>query len=161
MIIGWLILPIILLFVSNTQYKLPALFRWWDCVDSYIGRDTSVYESICKKGYWARYTWLAFRNPINYFGYKVLGFQFDGTEMYFTYNPEEFDIGDTSKPGERKIELLKNEKVYYEFYLIKKWSQTKCLRIRIGWKIKDNMNAIGSWCQWVFVFQFWKDYSGI
>lgn len=160
MIAGWFILPIVLLFVRKDEIRLPSLFKWFDSADSYIDRDTSVYKAVCQEGYWARYIWLAFRNPINYVGYKVLGFQFDGTEMYYNYDSKQFDIGDTSREGIRTIELMKNEKIFYEYYIIKKWSQTKCLRIRLGWKIKDNLNPIGSWCQWVFVFQIWKDYSG-
>lgn len=160
MILGWLILPFVLLFVPKNQIRLPAVFKWFDSVDSYIGRDTSVYQSVCQQGYWARYTWIAFRNPINYVGYKVLGFQFNGTEMYYRYDPKQFDIGDTSREGFRSIEVMKDKNFYYEYYWIKKWSQTKCLRIRIGWKIVNNLNPIGSWCQWVLVFQPWKDYSG-
>lgn len=168
MISGWFVVAIALLFVSRNQFKLPAIFRWYDNADAYIGRDTSVYEVVCLQGYWARYCWLAWRNPINYFGYKYLGFQFLAHGDYTKYNPSEDDIGDNSRAGFRHIEYEQwcfpnhscGKDKYYEYYLIHKWSANKCLRFRFGWKIVNNKNPIGSYCQWVLVFQPYKYYSG-
>lgn len=162
MVSGWVVLAVLLLFIPRNEIKLPFLFRWYDNVDSYIGRDTSVYEAVCAKGWWARYCWMAWRNPINYAGYKLFGFQFTPDGFYSKVDSTQFSVGDTSAPGFRFIEYRQAEDVkpYYEYYLIKKWSATKCLRFRFGWKIANVSNPIGSYCQWVMVFQPWKDYSG-
>lgn len=170
MIAGWFILAILLLFIPNNDTKLPALFRWFDNVDGYIGRDTSVFDAVCAQGWWARYCWMAWRNPINYFGYMYLGFQFTSGGKYLSVDPSQFNVGDTSQAGFRYIEYEQNDtsidaimlggKIYYEYCYIKKWSATKCLRFRFGWKIVNNSNPIGSYCQWVFVFQPHKAYTG-
>src|SRR5271165_4162626 len=168
-ILGWFILPWVLLFVPNTQYKLPALFRWWDNADIYIGRDLSTYEAVCAQGYWARLAWLAWRNPANYFGYTVLSFQFNARGEYLVCNPKQFDVGNTTGAHagyrymlyEQKSPTGGEDEYYYEYCWIHKWSSTKCLRIRIGWKIENNFNPVGSYCQWCCVIQPFIDYSGV
>lgn len=173
---GWFILPIVLLFVPMSQIKLPSLFRWYDCSDMYNGRDYSTYAAVCREGYWARYTWLAWRNPCNYFGYFHLSFIFNSNGVYEVCNPAEFDVGNTTgaRAGFRYIEykqaelpsgafykLEEKEKTYYEYCWIYKWSSKKCLRYRMGWKIGNNTNPVGSYCQWVCVLQPYIDYSGV
>ena len=165
---GWFILLVVMPFIPNSQVKLPALFRWYDCADMYNGRDPSTYLSVCKEGWWARYLWLAWRNPCNYFGYFHLSFIFNKTGKYTVCDPSQFDVGNTTgaRAGYRYIEYVQvgitsPSDTYYEYYWIMKWSAKKCLRIRFGWKIGDNKNPIGSYCQWVACFQPYIDYSGV
>ena len=168
-IIGWVVLPFVLLFVPKTQIKLPALFRWFDNADIYAGRDYSVYQYVCNQGYWARYLWLAWRNPCNYFGYFYLSFVFNARGKYTVFDPSQVNVGNTTgaRAGYRYIEYVQLSPVssaldtYYEYCYIKKWSSTKCLRFRMGWKIGNNTNPVGSYCQWVCVLQPYIDYSGI
>lgn len=159
---GWFILLVVLLFVPKTQLKLPRAFIWFDCADMYVGRDYSVYQAVCAQGYWARYLWLAWRNPCNYFGYTHLSFIFNSTGKYLIANPNEFNVGNTTGaiPGFRYIEYVQNDGTYYEYCWIKKWNSAKCLRFRMGWKIENNSNPINSYCQWVTVLQPYIDYSG-
>src|ERR1043165_4732976 len=55
------------------RIELPYVLRWFDNADLYVGRDTSTYLKVFGTGVWGLYVWLAWRNPLNYFGYKVLG----------------------------------------------------------------------------------------
>src|SRR3982750_1965184 len=59
---------------------LPVFLNWFDNADHYFGRDTSVYFAGRDSGPYEMYYWLAIRNPLNYFGYSVLGVTLDGTE---------------------------------------------------------------------------------
>lgn len=174
-VIGWFVLPVALLCASKTSLKLPSWARWLDCADMYFNRDTSVYQSVWDKGLWARYCWLGWRNPGNFFGYKYLSFQFNSTGKYLVCNPPEFNVGNTTgaHAGYRYMEYEQEEIItrlnvdswydrkYYEYYIIHKWSSKKCMRIRFGWKIGDNKNPIGSWCEGVMCLQFFIDYSGV
>lgn len=146
-IIGWfLLLPICYLSKSN---QLPHYLKWFDNADSYLGRDVTTYEVIISYGWFNRYLWLAFRNPCNYFGYKILGFQ-------ATFSIPRSIVGDSINdiPGFQNIETPP----YYEYYYIKKWSDTKCFRFRMGWKLSDTKP--GDWVERVFVIQPYKSYSG-
>lgn len=147
-ILGWIILlPVCFL---SKKDKLPVILRWFDNADLYIDRDTSTYLNVIKSGWFNRYCWLAFRNPCNYFGYKILGFK---SNFSIPRSP----VGDSAGyvPGLFYIE----HSGYYEYYYIKKWSATKCFRFRMGWKL-SNTDA-GDWVQRVFVIQPYKSYTGV
>lgn len=166
MIIGAIILLFVCPFMPKDKLQLPKYFRWWDNVDSYIGRDTRVYQSVCQQGWWARYCWLAWRNPINYFDYVHLGLKWNGTELYDVYNSNEDDVGDGTYPGWRHIEVVqydgKEWKPYFEYYLIYKYpfAPKYCLRFRCGWKIGDNKNKPDTLSQWCLVFNPLMPYTG-
>jgi hypothetical protein len=148
---------------------LPRYLRWFDNADQFIGRDTSTYYGVTKSGKWNRYVWLAFRNPLNYFGYKILGVEViespkledvwvHGNAITLT------EVGDRKgeKSGVYYVEITIAGKTYYEYHMIQKWSTTKCLRFRMGHKICDpSSNTTGSIIQWVFVLQPYKDYAGL
>lgn len=165
-IIGLVILPIGIKIAQNREnkqkdtdrdYKLSKYIRFFDNADLYIDRDKSTYISIANEGFWSRYYWLAIRNPLNYFGYLYLGHQVQSHLDDKTNG--NFAVGDTKDkcPG-----LLYNElDNIYEYYYIKKWSENKCLRFRMGWKISQPiLNPQGSYIQWVMVIQPYKDYAG-
>jgi hypothetical protein len=138
--------------VGGGNVKLPALFRWFDNADIYdeFNRNPITYLSqVVPSGILGRYYWLAIRNPLNYFGYKVLGYK---ASREIAGSP----IGDTGgkTPGFVHYEY----DGVYEYYYIKKWSATKCLRFRLGWKLQGT--KAGSWAQWVLVLQPYKAYWG-
>lgn len=155
-----ILLPVIIYCQRKGQEKLPGVLKWFDCFDLYSNRDTSTYLSIVAQGAFKRYLWLAFRNPCNYFGYKVLGIDCEGYLKQESLNGDIL-VGDTRKDGLMVQEVVIDSKVYYEYYLIYKWNHTKCLRFRMGWKIGDlYSNRFGSLIEQVFVLQPYKDYSG-
>ena len=149
---------------NNAPINLPKYLRWFDNADLYVGRDVSTYLKVIFSGWWSRYTWLAFRNPTNYFNYVYLGFVFKESFVYIKHNSEEDKIGDTSKEGFRHIELVNGDgKRYYEYYYIKKyWFNPKvCFRFRMGWKIKDNKNKEKDAVQYCLVIAPYKEYTGV
>lgn len=168
MLLGIIMVAIALLFVSDTEYKFPRIFKWWDNADVWIGRDSRAYQAICAQGKWARYQWLVFRNPMNYFDYQYLGLHWNGHEIYTHYNPKDDDVGDDGRAGFRYIEVVQPcpcgceyFHTYYEYYWIYQYPFAKnvCFRYRLGWKIANNKNEKGTTSQWVFVISPWKSFK--
>lgn len=163
MLAGIPMVAIAMLMIKNSDMKLPRLFRWWDNADLYLGRDTSAYRAVCAQGKWARYSWLVFRNPMNYFDYVNLGLKWMGGEYYSHYNPKDNDVGNSTneRPGFKYIEVIQVNSTYYEYYWVYKYAfwPTKCFRFRFGWKIGDNTNKPNTISQWCLViapiFPYW------
>ena len=162
MIIGAIVLLCVCPFMAKDRLQLPWLFRWFDIVDSYIGRDTSVIKSIYAAGWWSRYCYCAWRNPINYFDYQYLGLHWNGAEVYTRYNPAEDNIGDGSRAGLRNIEVLQANHNYYEYYWIYRYPMmpSVCFRFRLGWKITNKQNPAGTVSQWVYVVSPFHGFTG-
>lgn len=110
------------------------------------------------KGYLNRVGWL-FRNP----GY---GFQrwaavnySDRNKLIAKGNP---DISDKYKiPGSYLAKLYdKNSKlIAFEYYLVKPWSDTKCIRIRFGWKLVTDKFETYGFAAYVNTFNPFKSYG--
>lgn len=125
-----------------------------------------------------KYMWLAWRNPCNYFGYKYLGAQINVpivmervfiqtvSEEYKSFLTTGYEIGNTTFdiPGNFYQEFTSNNKTYYEYYYIKKYTifnKSVCVRFRMGWKIGQNTLAQSNkWCQGVCAVQPWMGYWG-
>jgi hypothetical protein len=148
-IIGVPILAVGLLTVDKNATTLPRWLKWFDNADDdgLIGdpanQERNRKRGIDPQGYIAKLLWLAFRNPINYFKYRVLGLKTSEIE-YYTAIIEKSDIpgkpiGDYYSGGKRYIEVqLKDGSKAYEYYLVWPYrllNRALCLRIRMGWKI--------------------------
>lgn len=157
-----ILLPVCAIFRESNQ--LPKDLRWFDSADSYVGRDTSVYDAVRSSGIWNRYVWLAFRNPLNYFGYKILGIH-PQTSIEAIYEPiPGLDIGDTTHPGLYSAEALIDNKRYFEYYLIYQYKRFPkyCFRFRMGHKLKYiKENQLNSYIQWVMVISPLHSYTGV
>lgn len=158
------IIGLVVLYPICKKYNIsqfPKYFKWFDSVDSYISRDTSVIERVNTEGVNKKYYWVALRNPINYFSYIYLGFKWNNpTLKEYVGSP---DVGDSSKDhaGYKYIEIQQDSSIYYEYYYVFKWSDTKCLRFRMGYKIGDPLkNKNGEYQEQVFVLQPYKTYKG-
>lgn len=139
---------------------LPRCLRWFDSADPFTGRDTSVIKSINsgKSNYYPhitnkllivlhKYLWLAWRNPINYFEYKVLGFKAIVTHSasvsvsYQNQSDIGKEIGDhpLDAPGFEFREQCINNNLYYEYYLVYQYPfmKSKALRFRLGYKLSN------------------------
>ena len=159
-ILGLPILAIALLFVPRDKEVLPKFLRWFDNYELHLRDDgddgLSGPHYIRSKwkdptGWLARFNWLALRNPVNYFQYKVLGFKTEGDWAAKVENP---NVGTHSYNvrGVRKTELTNGDgKKYWEYYavipLLKSWH----FRARLGYKIGDITDLHDDeWVQWVF-----------
>lgn len=156
--VSLVVVPIILLKIKDS-IRFPYFFKWFDSADIWFGRDTSTYESIIKEGFLKRWYWLSLRNPLNYFGYKVLGKQ-----VLASYLPNVPTlIGDSKGKtvGFMYQEMNLGDTIGYEYYWIYKWNETHCLRFRLGYKIGNPAeNPFNSYIEQVFVFQPYKSYTG-
>ena len=118
MIVGWFVLPIVLLFIPKERESLPKFFRCWDNFSGpaedglagdlgfriIVGMGTGTitnYAETCGYWYrwWRRYVWLAFRNPVDYTKGKILGGEFTDAKALFmskegSINTVKFDTGD-------------------------------------------------------------------
>ncbi len=165
-LVGIFLVPIGILF-SRGSLKLPAAFKWFDSADAWVGRNTETFQGIVDQGSWARYKWLAFRNPCNYFGYAVLGFVANNPMEILKYTGEEVHgVGDSSGDGAgyRTVEIqdIVTGKTYYEYYYIRRLGQAHCFRFRMGYKIGNPKElGNGTAVEQVLVLQPYKSYTGI
>ncbi len=156
------LLPV--LTVNRGSRQLPKVLRYFDNADMYIGRDTSVYDSVRDSGIWNQFVWLALRNPLNYFGYTVLGTcpQTSIEALEETISSER--IGDTTSPGFYHAEALIDGRRYFEYYWIYKYNMMPkyCFRLRLGHKLKYvKENKLNNYIQWVCVISPFHSYTGI
>lgn len=161
---------VILLFVCPLigTNPLPTWLKWFDNADQYVGRDSSTYMAVRASGWWNNYCWLAWRNPLNYFGYTMMGIQGTSQDQVLTdVPPMPANIGDTSQSGIYHAEVLIDGIVYYEYYMIFKYTlfgTPRCIRIRIGWKLEHPCQtfptSVPVICEWVFVISPLHSYTG-
>lgn len=158
-------LPIHLKLVSSgikKSIKLPYLLRWFDNADQYIGRDVSTYLGVFGSGYSNLLYWLTLRNPLNYFGYVILGVQIKEPINQVLYTDlETIDVSDATggRPGLFYTDIIQDGKTYYEYYYIYKYSATKCFRFRMGHKLGLLLKA--KHAQFVGVLSPYHSYNGI
>ena len=185
-IVGFGVVAVALLFRLNDtrvgtpefllDQRLPKWARWFDNGDPL----DMVYGLNGDKGYrlnkpcktkWEiyrlRYTWLALRNPTNHFAYYILGHTCSSLNHMIVLEhisqPEGVEIGDWSHEGYRysKVMDLDASGDIREYYFIHKWSPTRCLRIRIGFKLGQNpLDFPRKTIQRCFVIQPYKKYLG-
>jgi len=148
--------------------KLPRALRWFDNADQYVDRNTDTYKAVAESGIWNRYCWLAWRNPLNYFGYIYLGVLLDGLIIVKQDTPaiNGRDVGDATDcvPGLYYTECTVKNKTYFEYYYIKTYTlfgQKKCFRFRMGHKLQHPQENIGKHCQFVMVISPYHSYSGV
>ncbi len=97
------------------------------------------------KGYWQEFNWLVLRNPVSNLCFETLAIKQD---FYKIKCVPVCNIGDKDNEGYYLIKMGK----FWEFHYIKKYTIfgfKKCIRLRAGWRIKDNENKTAS-----FTFQF-------
>lgn len=181
-LVGIVVLPIVLLFIPKDRETLPAFVRWFDNAEIPLGigskddglagpayyRDEAIatYKKFVRSDYLAlyicRYVWLAFRNPINYFQYKVIGFQVPKAGIKVIQPGDPF-VG--NKQGEHagtsSLVIEANGKQYRDYYKVIKLGKTRCLRIRIGYKIGTVAERKpGDYRQFVYTFNL-AAYEGV
>jgi hypothetical protein len=173
-LIGSLVLLPTLYFFPKIK-RLPTCLKWFDGADQYVGRNTEVYDKIMDSDFWTKYTWLAWRNPINYFSYTYLGFYLKNPYVvtFLSKNPNVYsEIGDATNKvaGLYRIEITLQDKIYYEYYYIFVYksifklyslSQPKCIRFRMGWKIGEDPFFKDEHVQEVFVISPFHKFDGI
>ena len=153
-LLGMIILAPLLLFIPRDKEYLPRMFKWFDNADYYRKPKGSLIDGLSgdpehrnqykdPTGWWARYYWLAIRNPINYFQYYKLGVAYElgnVTDIQHSGNRYTSDWirNKTFKNNGLFIaEVTIKNKVYWELYWVFNWNDSQCLRLRLGWKINQ------------------------
>lgn len=138
--------------VLSIPFVALALLTKWDGTTTIFGNrkwgranNHFLYPT---KGYWQEFNWLVIRNPV----YNLNSEWLAATIAPFT-SEGDLGIGDKKKQGYYKIKMGR----FFEFYLVKKYLKTRCLRIRIGWKINEHEGK----APFVFSINPFKKYSGI
>lgn len=139
---------------------LPKFLRWFDNADSFVGRDDSTYLVVRATGPWNTYCWLAWRNPLNYFGYVVLGIKFTTEAQQTIYSGiNSINVGDTTQAGFFYTEVEQDGSTYYEYYWIKLYNTTTCFRFRMGHKI-GLLSKQNQFCEYVGIISPYHSYTG-
>ena len=169
---GIVILPFVLLFVPKSKEVLPDAFAWFDnheirlkqgSMDDGLAGPAYYRDDMVKKYglYLTRYIWLAFRNPVNYFQYSVLGFLVDRTTKFDVtkYGPQ---VGNQEgdKAGLSVLVATDSDgESTADIYYVVKLTKARCLRIRIGHKLKDPSETKPYIAQYVCTFNL-AEYLG-
>ena len=128
-----------LIFVLGIIVSAPAvailLLTPWDGRTTIFGNKQhgrgNNHFSTPTKGYWQEWKWLVIRNPVNNLG-ELLAAPY--STPVITGNT---GIIDQREQGSYRIRMGK----YWEYGLVWYWSKTRCLRIRLGWKILGNKDG--------------------
>lgn len=167
------ITAIALCFTKPEDNQLPRFARWFDNHDHEGDGLNGYYKwKIDHPNYTSRYVrWLwLLRNPINTFGYEVLGRQYpsDYRRQEVRRYQTKLDttitkIGNNDRAGLRYTELYdQSENIIWELYYVHSYGNGNCMRIRIGWKIGEPLEtAPGEHMQWCFVVSPYVAFRGV
>lgn len=150
----FLLICIPMILVSIPAVAIMLLTKWsgyttifgnakWGRANNHFAYPTS--------GWWEEFNWLVLRNPVNNLmsltlGAKMKPYTIEG-------NP---NIGEKIAAGSYTAKMG----WFREYYLIKPhkyFGGNRCLRVRLGWKIKDNDLPKAAF---VFAINPWKPFSG-
>ncbi len=152
--LGFLVVPIALLACNEKAEHLPRWAWLWDNDETGINGDAGwcgpEHANGRERTFWWRFLWLAVRNPANNWGYRVLGWETSPSTWYSFVGDPKTSNRDPGHPGAVYIEAHEAGLMYPCYYLVKRWSKNRCLRIYLGWK-NLGFNADESRVQFVFV----------
>jgi hypothetical protein len=154
--LGLLIVPIALLFrreelltatAFGFQYegwcyvKLPNWAWLWDN-DEVGAMGDYTWPLNCKNpsSYWSMFIWLAIRNPINNLQ-QVFGQKLDETAIIKYCGDRLVESTTYPHEGWHLVQCTCGGHTTYSFYLVKRYGKSdRCLRVRIGYKVKPDIN---------------------
>lgn len=125
-------------------------------------REGAPFTGLGHRGWraWINRTFWLYRNPLVGFAVNVLGYKkSDEDRMIAVGNPR---VGD-----KRKVEGLFSQYVYrngklyaFQHYYVKKLTETKCFRVRIGWKLSSwPYPKMSNRFAFVVTVQIWKQWG--
>lgn len=153
---NYFLAPIVVLFASSDGW-LPHYLWWFQTPDNSLDGDGG-WKTIHRrfkiedkkwKQWYNRTTWL-YRNSMYGFAISVLGAKTISTDSLVV----EGDIETSNRPihsGLVKRFVVRDGKVvFFQYYFVKQYSTTRCIRLNIGWKlwsfkVGENIN-----CQFTF-----------
>ena len=140
-ILNYLVAPIVTLFASEAGW-LPKWLWWFQTPDNPLDGDGGwqqlhrpfKVEDNKFKRWWNRTRWL-YRNSAYGFAISVLGAKTKGTDtLIIEGNPSVSNRPLTNGLTFRTL-YRDNKPIYWQFYYVKAWSSTRCIRVNLGWKL--------------------------
>lgn len=139
-LLGLFIVPFAI-WASDGQ-RLPVWAWAWDNDNEPLGDVDRKADIDAARGFrrgFLRYCWLAWRNPGNNFGYMAGFVQSPNVTYSSTGDPATSDQGHA---GELSVYATRDGAIEaFCFYRIWRWTSGRCLRVFVGWKIQDNVDA--------------------
>ena len=124
--------PLVVLFATKEGWP-PHWLWWFQTPDNSLDGDKG-WKAQTTPGYLSRVRWL-WRNSMYGFAIGVLGAKFELTDRVVT-------TGDPKVSNRPLVEGLVIRRVYrgskviyFQWYYVKAWSSTRCIRINLGWKL--------------------------
>ena len=154
-VLNYPLAPLAVLFASEDGW-LPKWLWWFQTPDNSLDGDGGWKEEHRRfkvedrpwKRWYNRTTWL-YRNPMYGFAIDVLGAKCLATDLIKV-------IGDpqvSNRPihsGLVRRELYRmGVLTYFQWYYVRQWSDTRCIRINLGWKLWGDATK-GRNCQLTF-----------
>lgn len=138
-IIAVILAPVLALF-RQADDRLPAWLSWFQQPDTPCCGDVAFHANQMS---WtsSKYLWTVFwqwRNPAYGFDASVLGAQvLDG----FVYSScgDELVGNSPLHNGWVFRKMVIGNVTYWQFYFVHGWTDTKCLRVNLGWKLWGNL----------------------
>lgn len=142
-LVGWIasicnlfLAPVVVLFADKDDW-LPRWLWWFQTPDNPLSaqiQDRWFPEHDTPFKRWINNVSWLYRNSMYGFSETVLGFTIEEGFAYRCIGDE--NVG--NKPlheGLVRRYLTSGGKTYFQWYYVKAWSDTRCLRLNFGWKI--------------------------
>lgn len=147
-ILGLILAPILPLFATKQQ-KLPKWLSWWDTPDNTLDGDEGWKNEHllflnCKgdnldfiRIYLKRVCWL-FRNTGYGFSHSVAGVDVSEQDVVSWEGNQK--VGNRPLSEGKCKAILRGDNKAFMLYYVKKTFKGKCLRVYIGWKLKNKVD---------------------
>lgn len=164
-VINYPLAPVAVLFASEDGW-LPKWLSYLGTPDNSLDGDEGwktehrqfkVEDSKFKQ--WVNRTAWLYRNSMYGFSQSVLGVTI---QPGFTYSVSGDELV-SNRPlhnGLVNRKLVSGGKEYWQWYYVRAWSDTKCIRINFGWKLWGDLHT-GKQCAFVFSVNQFMGYSKV
>jgi len=164
-LLNYVLAPIIVLFASKDGW-LPKWLSWFQTPDNALDGDNGWKtehrpfkdETNKFKQYINRIGWL-YRNSMYGFAIDVLGAKILDTDILVIVGDPQVSNRPLTEGVVKRYILRDGQIVYWQWYYVKAWSKTRCIRINLGWKLWNHAPNTNSKGQLVFAPSFTMGYS--
>lgn len=155
-VLSYPLAPFVVLFASGNGW-LPRWLWWFQTPDNPLdGDDGWKHENWLWRyklpaplaRYVGRVGWL-WRNSVYGFAINVIGAKTRGTDVLQVHG--DLAVHDTLTGSTFRVLWRNGRPIYFQYYLTKKWSSKRYVRVNIGWKLWQFRPGEDVNCQFVFV----------
>jgi len=140
-LVNYAVAPIVTLFASEDGW-LPRWLWWFQTPDNPLDGDGGwqqkhrpyLIEDSKAKRWWNRTRWI-YRNSMYGFAIDVLGAKTKGTDVLVVKGNPQVSNRPLTNGLVTRVLYRDNKPIYWQFYYVRAWSATRCIRINLGWKL--------------------------